>query len=174
MLTLEALNLHLTSVLAVLRPGRRHRKVEAVLLAAHATAYVSLLVVTMTWQQALVFLLIHQALFGIYLGCSFAPGHKGMPILAPEQAADPFLRQVLTSRNVTGGRLAEVLMGGLNYQIEHHLFPSMARPNLHHAQRVVQRFCENRGVSYAQASPIETYTAVLQHLHAVGAELRRN
>jgi hypothetical protein len=72
--------------LAVLRPGLRHRKVEAVLLAAHATAYVSLLVVAMTWQQVLVFFLIHQALFGIYLGCSFAPGDKGMPILAPEVA----------------------------------------------------------------------------------------
>ena len=174
MLTLEALNLHCASVLAVLRPGLRHRRVEAALLAVHATAFVSLLVVALTWQQALVFFLVHQALFGIYLGCSFAPGHKGMPILAAEQAADPLLRQVLTSRNVRGGRVAEVLMGGLNYQIEHHLFPSMPRPNLHRAQPVVQRFCEERGVSYAQASPVETYTAVLRHLDAVGADLRRN
>jgi hypothetical protein len=73
--------------LAVLRPGLRHRKVEAVLLAAHATAYVSLLVVAMTWQQVLVFFLIHQALFGIYLGCSFAPGDKGMPILQKSRPA---------------------------------------------------------------------------------------
>jgi fatty acid desaturase len=144
-----------------------------VLLAAHAVAYVFLLVVALTWQQALVFFFLHQALFGIYLGCSFAPGHKGMPILAPAQAADPLLRQVLTSRNVTGGRVAEVVMGGLNYQIEHHLFPSMPRPHLHRAQRVVQGFCEERGVSYAQASPIETYTAVLRHLNAVGNNLRR-
>jgi fatty acid desaturase len=173
MLTLEALNLHLASALAVLRPGLRHRRVEALLLVVHAAGYVSLLAVALTWQQALVFFLLHQAFFGIYLGCSFAPGHKGMPILTSEQAADPLLRQVLTSRNVTGGRVAEVLMGGLNYQVEHHLFPSMARPNLHRAQPVVQRFCEDRGVSYAQASPVETYTAVLRHLHAVGADLRR-
>jgi fatty acid desaturase len=173
MLTLEALNLHLASARAVLRPGLRHRRVEAALLAAHAIAYVSLLVVALTWQQALVFFFLHQALFGIYLGCSFAPGHKGMPILAPALAADPLLRQVLTSRNVTGGRVAEVLMGGLNYQIEHHLFPSMPRPHLHRAQRIVQVFCEERGVSYAQASPIKTYTAVLRHLNAVGNDLRR-
>jgi fatty acid desaturase len=160
--------------LAVVRPGLRHRKVEAVMLAVHVTAYVSLLVVALTWQQALVFFLVHQALFGIYLGCSFAPGHKGMPILVPELAADPLLRQVLTSRNVRGGRVAEVLMGGLNYQIEHHLFPSMPRPSLHRAQHVVQRFCEDRGVSYAQASAVETYTAVLGHLHEVGADLRRS
>ena len=174
MLTLEALNLHLASVLAVLRPGLRHRGVEAMLLSAHAAAYMSLLVVALTWQQALVFFLLHQAFFGVYLGCSFAPGHKGMPVLSPEQAADPLLRQVLTSRNVRGGRVTEMLIGGLNYQIEHHLFPSMPRPSLHRAQRIVQRFCEERGVSYAQATPVETYTAVLRHLDAVGADLRQS
>ena len=62
MLTLEALNLHLSGVLAVLRPGLRHRRVEAVMLAVHVTAYVSLLVFALTWQQALVFFLVHQAL----------------------------------------------------------------------------------------------------------------
>jgi fatty acid desaturase len=67
-----------------------------------------------------------------------------------------------------------VLIGGLNYQIEHHLFPSMCRPNLHRAQRVVHRFCEQRGVSFAQASLVETYAAVLRYLNAVGADLRHN
>ena len=47
------------------------------------------------------------------------------------------LRQVLTSRNVRGGRVVDFALGGLNYQIEHHLFPSMPRPELAHAQRVV-------------------------------------
>ena len=78
------------------------------------------------------------------------------------------------SRNIRGSALVDFAMGGLNYQIEHHLFPSMPRPNLHRAQRVVQRFCEDRGVSYAQASVVETYTAVLRHLHTVGADLRRS
>ena len=70
--------------------------------------------------------------------------------------------------------MVTMALGGLNYQIEHHLFPSMPRPSLHRAQRIVQRFCEERGVSYAQASPVETYTAVLRHLNAVGADLRQN
>lgn len=172
MLTLEAVNLHASSVIAILRPGLRHRRVEASLLAAHFVGYVALLLLTLTWQQALVFVVAHQALFGVYLGASFAPGHKGMPVLAPEQAADPLLRQVLTSRNVRGGRVAEVLMGGLNYQIEHHLFPSMPRPSLHRAQQVVRRYCLDHGVSYAEASVAETYVAVLRHLDSVGSRLR--
>ena len=61
------------------------------------------------------------------MGCSFAPNHKGMPTIAPEEELDFLRRQVLTSRNVRGGLLTDFALGGLNYQIEHHLFPSMPR-----------------------------------------------
>jgi fatty acid desaturase len=172
MLTLEGLNLHASSVRALLRPGLKHRRTEAALLGLHVVAYVALLVFTLTWQQGLVFLALHQVVFGVYLGLSFAPGHKGMPVLDAEQAADPLLRQVLTSRNVRGGVALEWLMGGLNFQIEHHLFPSMPRPHLRRAQHVVRRFCEEHGVSYAEVSVRATYVAVIRHLDSVGAELR--
>ena len=47
---------------------------------------------------------------------------------APDDRLDFLRRQVLTSRNVRGGRFTDFALGGLNYQIEHHLFPSMPRP----------------------------------------------
>jgi fatty acid desaturase len=169
---LEALNLHVRGVQSVLRPGLRHRTTESVLLLEHYLAYLGLLATVLTWSQALVFATVHQVVFGIYLGLSFAPGHKGMPVLGPEQAADPLLRQVLTSRNVRGGRLTELALGGLNYQIEHHLFPSMPRPNLHRAQRVVRSYCEVRGIAYAELSAVRTYATVAGHLDAVGHDLR--
>ncbi|CAN5552345.1 acyl-CoA desaturase [soil metagenome] len=172
MLTLEGLNLHASSVRAVLRPGLKHRRTEALLLAINLAAYVVLLALTLTWGQALVFFAVHQVVFGVYLGCSFAPGHKGMPMLGPEQAADPLLRQVLTSRNVRGGPLLSAMMGGLNFQIAHHLFPSLPRPHLRPAQRVVRRFCEEHGVSYEEATVRATYAAVIRHLDDVGADLR--
>jgi fatty acid desaturase len=65
-------------------------------------------------------------------------------------------------------------LGGLNYQIEHHLFPSMPRPNLRRAQPVVRAFCAEKGVEYAQCGWLRTYGYVLAHLHAVGAPLRRS
>lgn len=173
LLLLEALNLHVTSIRAVLRPGLRNRAAEAVLLAGHFAAYAYLLITTMSLLQAAVFVAIHQGLLGLYLGCSFAPNHKGMPVLPPEQASDPLLRQVMTSRNVRGGPVVDVVLGGLNYQIEHHLFPSMPRPNLRRAQPVVRRFCERHGVPYEEASAFRSYGDVLRHLHAVGTELRQ-
>ena len=168
----EAVNLHVSSVRHLLQPGVRLRVPEALLLTTHVVAYVALLATTLTWPQALLFFAAHKGVQGLYLGCSFAPNHKGMPILDADEAADPLLRQVLTSRNVRGGPFVDVVLGGLNYQIEHHLFPSMPRANLRHAQPVVQKFCDDRGIRYLQCSAIASYTAALTHLHEVGAELR--
>ena len=171
-LTLEAFNLRISSVRALVRPGVRHRGREAVLLLGHAVLYVGLLVATMTWGQALAFLFLHQALFGVYLGSSFAPSHKGMPVLSEDDASDPLLRQVLTSRNVRGGPWVDLALGGLNLQIEHHLFPSMPRPNLRRAHPVIREHCRRRGIPFQEVSLFGAYGAALHHLHDVGAPLR--
>ena len=71
--------------------------------------------------KAVVFIGVQQGLFGLYLGACFAPNHKGMLILDAADRSDFLRRQVLTSRNVRGGWLTDLAMGGLNYQIEHHL-----------------------------------------------------
>ena len=172
MLTLEAWNLHLSSVRAVLRPGLHHRWTEALLLLGYAVLYLALLATTMTWAQALAFVVVHHGLFGVYLGCSFAPSHKGMPTLTPAENADPLLRQVLSSRNILGGPFVDLALGGLNLQIEHHLFPSMPRPNLRRAQPIVERHCRAHGIPYAESTLLGSYGLALRHLHRVGAPLR--
>jgi fatty acid desaturase len=73
---------------------------------------------------------------------------------------------------VNGGRLTDYVLGGLNYQIEHHLFPKMPRPNLRHAQSVVRAYCDAHDLGYTQTSAMRSYTQVLAHLHEVGAALR--
>lgn len=103
LLTLEAMNLHVSSARALMRPGARDRGLESMLLVVHVAAYLTLLVAALTWQQAVVFAVAHQAVFGIYLECSFAPGHKGMPVLDPDKAEDSLLRQVLTSATCGAG-----------------------------------------------------------------------
>ena len=91
-----------------------------------------------------------------------------MPVLPASDNTDFLRRQVLTSRNVDGGRLTDFALGGLNYQIEHHLFPSMPRPNLRRAQPLVVAFCAEKEVPYAQASLLGSYGQALGHLAAVG------
>jgi fatty acid desaturase len=173
LLLLEAAHLHLASAKAVLGGSGRANTVEGLLLVAHVAGYLTALVLVLSPLRAVVFVLVHQGLFGLYLGCSFAPNHKGMPTLTEAEELDFLRRQVLTSRNVTGSRRVDFVLGGLNYQIEHHLFPSMPRPNLRHAQPLVRAFCAHHGLPYAEASLFGSYAQAVRHLHAVGAPLRR-
>jgi len=157
LLLLEAAHLHTASVKAVLGGRERLDRVEALLLLVHAAAYFAALLLVLSPLRAAVFLLVQQGLFGLYLGCCFAPNHKGMPMLEGGKEPDYLRRQVLTSRNVRGSRVVDFLMGGLNYQIEHHLFPSMPRPNLRRAQPLVRAFCAERGVSYSESGVFGSY-----------------
>jgi fatty acid desaturase len=79
---------------------------------------------------------------------------------------------VLTARNVYGNPVTDWVYGGLNYQIEHHLFPSMSRNRLRLAQRIVAAFCRERGISYHETSVIRSYGEILQSLRTAAAPLQ--
>jgi fatty acid desaturase len=174
MLLLEGLSLHIAGIREAAGGGRRGarwtpaRRAEAGLLALHHVAYLGALLVVLGPVEALAFLAVHQGLFGVYMGCSFAPNHKGMPVLGPDERPDFLRGQVLTSRNVRGGWLVHVALGGLNCQIEHHLFPSMPRPALLRARVLVREFCARRGVAYRETGLIDSYALVLRHLDDAG------
>ena len=67
-----------------------------------------------------------------------------------------------------GGVLVDWFLGGLNYQTEHHLFPSMPRPSLRRAQPLVRAFCAERGITYTETSLPGSYVAVPRYLNRVG------
>ncbi|MDN5751501.1 MAG: acyl-CoA desaturase [Pseudonocardia sp.] len=172
MLLLQGIALHVYSVMA-LRESYRTRPVEAGLLVAHLVAYVAVVLVVLPPLQALAFVAVHQGLFGAYMGCAFAPNHKGMPVVTDAEQLDYLRRQVLTSRNVSGGRFVDTVLGGLNLQIEHHLFPSMPSPSLRAAAPLVREFCREREVAYTETTLVDSYRQVLRHLRDVGAEAGR-
>jgi fatty acid desaturase len=168
MLLLEAISLHVSSIRAVTSRASRHGPVETALLAVHVIGYLAIVLLVLSPVKAVVFVLVQQGLFGVYLGSSFAPNHKGMAVLPEGDQTDFLRRQVLTSRNVRGSWLTDFALGGLNYQIEHHLFPSMPRPNLRRSQALIAAFCRQREVPYCETSLIGSYAQALRHLNAVG------
>jgi fatty acid desaturase len=172
LLLLEAGHLHVASLKSIGRGRGRANAVEALLLLVHVAGYVTALLLVLPPAQSVAFALVQQGLFGLYLGCSFAPNHKGMPTLTQAEELDFLRTQVLTSRNVRGSRVVDFLLGGLNYQIEHHLFPNMPRPNLRHAQPLVRAFCRQHDLPYTESTLFGSYTEALRHLHAVGVPLR--
>ncbi|KUL52899.1 MULTISPECIES: fatty acid desaturase family protein [unclassified Streptomyces] len=173
LLTLEGFNLHVAGVRALADRSLKQRRIEGGLLVAHFALYLGALFLVLSPGKAVVFLVVHQCLFGVYLGAIFAPNHKGMPTLTGGDRPDFLRRQVLTSRNVRGNWFTDVVLGGLNYQIEHHLFPSMPSPNLRKAQHVVRRYCDTLGVTYLQTSLIASYGQALRSLHQAGSPLRQ-
>jgi hypothetical protein len=150
----------------------KHALIEALLLATHYLLYVGLLLLRLNIWQAVVFIIIHEVFFGLYLGSIVAPNHKGMLILDKDSPMDFLRRQVLTSRTVRGSLLVDFWYGGLNYQIEHHLFPTMPRNKLRKAQAIVKAFCIEHAITYHEASMLQSYREILHHLHKVSAPLR--
>ncbi|MER5973216.1 acyl-CoA desaturase [Streptomyces sp. NPDC002055] len=173
LLTLEAFNLHASGLRALTNRRLKHRTLDGVLLSTHVTAYLAALFLVLPPGMATAFLAVHQGLFGVYVGSVFAPNHKGMPIVTGKDPLDYLRRQVLTARNVRGGWLTDLVMGGLNRQIEHHLFPSMPSPHLRKAQPLVRDYCHEVGVDYAETSLTASWRQALTSLHRAGAPLRR-
>ncbi len=173
MLLLEGIALKIYGFQYLRRQPVRERMLEGLLLVAHLVGYFALLFTVMSPGKAVVFAVVHHALFGLHLGMAFAPNHKGMEMPDPDGERWGHLRrQVVTSRNVRGGILTDWFLGGLNYQIEHHLFPSMARPNLRLVQPLVRAHCRALGMPYTETGLIDSYRQALTHMHEVGEPLR--
>nr|WP_022900380.1 acyl-CoA desaturase [Humibacter albus] len=173
LLSLEGVNLHLLSLKLLFgRHDVKHRKTEITLIALRFGLYLGALFFFLPPGIAAAFIGVQMAVFGIYMGASFAPNHKGMPVIPADAKLDFFSKQVLTSRNIRGGWWATTLFGGLNYQVEHHLFPSMARPHLAKARLLVREHCATHGVAYTEANLFESYGIVIAYLNRVGLQAR--
>jgi len=173
LLTLEGLNLHVTSMRTLLAaPRGRQRTVELAILGARLGAYLAVLVVVLPPGLAAAFLGVQLAVFGVYMGASFAPNHKGMPVVPEDGRLDFLRKQVLTSRNIRGGRAMTALMGGLNHQVEHHLFPSMPRPHLAQARELVRAHCARESIPYTETGLVRSYAIVVAYLNRVGLAAR--
>ncbi len=169
MLMLEGAALHWDGVRRVLGRGRVERRwVEISFLGLRFASVVGLAFWVLSPGKAIAFLAVQLAVFGFYMGFSFAPNHIGMPLVSPKLKLDFLRRQVLMSRNITGGPLMSVFMGGLNFQVEHHLFPSMARPHLRKIQPLVAAYCADQGVPYTQTSLWSAYRSIIGYLNTVG------
>ena len=173
LLLLEGLNRHVKSIRSLItRSPVKGRWIEVGMLAARFMIYFGLIFWLLPFGMAWAFIGVQLAVFGLYMGATFAPNHKGMPIVPADVKLDFLSKQVRTSRNIAGGWWATILMGGLNYQIEHHLFPSMPRPHLRAARTLVREHCRSNDVPYVETSLLSSYRTVIGYLNRVGLAAR--
>ena len=116
----------------------------------------------------LVTVALSQIFAGLYLACVVAPNHIGMPVW-PASAMLPFVeQQLLSSRNVSPSPVNDFFFGGLNYQIEHHLFPSMPRRNFRAARTLVRPFCAQHHLAYTELGVVAVFRLLVRELPRVG------
>jgi fatty acid desaturase len=142
------------------------RAIEASALVLSTAAWLSPLAVLGWWW--LVVYVTSQSLAGLYLALAIAPNHKGMPTWPAGAQVSYLERQVLSSRNITPNPFWDFVFGGLNYQVEHHLFPNMPRVNFSRARQFVKPFCIEHGLGYAEMGAFASYALVIAELRRVG------
>ncbi|MGH2371495.1 MAG: fatty acid desaturase family protein [Chloroflexota bacterium] len=173
MFAIGAPSWRLYSVQEVMWHRPRFALVEGLLLVVHFIWYFGLVFASLGLRRGLLFMGLHQGLMGLYMGSVFAPNHKGMLVLEKDSQMDFLRQQVLTSRNVRPSAFHDFWYGGLNYQIEHHLFPSMPRNRLGEARAIAKAFCARQDIPYHETGMLQSFKEVLQFMHHVSAPLRR-
>lgn len=166
---LEGISLHLSSIHRAFSRDRMHNRIPEIgTLLLHHLGYIAIVFLVLSPVKALLFLAVQVGLFGFFMGMAFAPNHKGMPIVPKEMRLDFLRRQVMMSRNIRGNLFVDFIMGGLNYQIEHHLFPNMPRVHLRKAAPIIEAYCVERGVPYTATTMRESYGIVRRYIDVVG------
>ncbi|HEY8741389.1 MAG TPA: acyl-CoA desaturase, partial [Candidatus Dormibacteraeota bacterium] len=172
LLFLLGFSMHGSSYIHLAGREARHRGEEIALLALHNVAYFGFVLAVLGPWKGLLVVVLHKASGGFYLASVFAPNHKGMPQTDAAHRLDFLRAQVLTARNVRASRVKDFWYGSLNYQIEHHLFPTMPRNNLRHAHSLIKAYCAEIDVPFYEASMMQSYRELLVFLHEVGRPLR--
>ncbi len=167
MLLLAGLGLHVSAIKHAFRRNSTAGNLERALLIFRLGVYPAAIILLLGPGVGAAFLGVQVATFGVYMGMSFAPNHKGMPIISAKSKLDFVRKQVLTSRNIKG-RGMTTFFGGLNYQIEHHLFPSMPRPHLPRAATLVREHCAQLKLPYTETTFAQSYARVVEYLNRVG------
>ena len=167
LLAFSVLSTKINGLAYVLKGKAKYSRFETVAFLLHGLLYVGFLLAVLPLAEAICIAVLHHALTGLYLGLIFAPNHKGMAVFSEKDRPDYLHSQVLTSRNIRPNLVIDSLYGGLNYQIEHHLFPTMPRNNLRGARPIVRAFCLSHGIDYRETSILRSYAEVLGHLKQV-------
>jgi fatty acid desaturase len=169
---LEAISKRRGVILFLLNRRPKFHRTEVVLTAVHYVWYLTLLFAVLPPWQAVLFIVVHQSLYGVCMAAVFAHNHIGMPLMPKKSGLNFLRREVVTARNLKSTRLTNFWWGGVNYHIEHHLFTNMPRCNLREAQRIVKEFCTTRSIPYHQIGVLQSYKEILRFLYQASTPLR--
>jgi fatty acid desaturase len=153
---------------AVLASPRRYR-LDAAMLLAHLALWFGLpcLLLGVPVERALLAYLIPVTLLGPYLAAIFWVNHIGMPLVRKAESFSFFEHQVVTSRTIASPPALDWLFGGLNFQIEHHLFPQVPSRRLAAVQAIVREHFARHRIAYPGVGWRSALRSIATHLRSV-------
>ena len=159
--------------LAYMWKNKKESLIDFLLMIVHFFLFIGLAAYFIGVIKALVLYILTCMLIGFYLGVAFTPNHVGMKTFTDADSTNYLTQQVISSRNVKGGAFLTILLGGLNYQIEHHLFPQVSRKNLPGMKKIVKEFCGKIEISYRDDTLSKAWKDIFIYLNEVGKNARR-
>jgi linoleoyl-CoA desaturase len=112
----------------------------------------------------------------IYSAATIFCGHVGESVKShprgtkPKSRGEWYAMQVESANNYQVGWFVSVLCGGLDHQIEHHLFPRMPPQRLREIAPEVRALCEKHGVEYRSESWGRTLKKALRYVADLSKE----
>jgi fatty acid desaturase len=116
------------------------------------------------WPAALLAYVSVSCLSSLMTASVFIPNHIGMRRLDHGHHVGYLEQQVTSSRNIANPRLLDFYYGGLNSQIEHHLFPHATHNRYREMRPIVRAFCDARGIAYHEVTLYRALASVGNHL----------
>lgn len=134
-------------------PAQRRREhwIDLAMLLLHYAVWVFLPMLYLPAQDVLLFTVLRFALMSYGMFALFAPAHfpAEAAMLEPGVADDDWAAaQTVTAVNFRTGWLGRLICGGVEYQIEHHLFPTISPTHYPELSAKVRAFCEEHGYPY--------------------------
>ena len=156
------------SEIPVLRDLRRN-PLDGAMLILHFTLWFGLpcLILDLSFEKALLAYLIPLTLLGPHLAAIFWVNHIGMPLVEKVERFSFFEHQYVTSRTITNPPAWDWLFGGLNFQIEHHLFPQVPSVRLPAVQAIVRGHFALHRIAYHGVPWWGAVRSIAAHLRMV-------
>jgi fatty acid desaturase len=104
---------------------------------------------------------------GPYLAAIFWVNHVGMPLIEKVDSFSFLEHQAVTSRTVINPRVLDWFFGGLNFQIEHHLYPQIPSFRLRQVQKIVRPSLEAEEIPYQAVSFAQAVRDIAAHFRFI-------
>jgi fatty acid desaturase len=135
-------------------PNRRRRDylIDVGAMLVHYIVWIAVPMAFFPASSVLLFYLLRVGLMGYAMFAVLAPGHfpaEAICLGKVDMVEDNFaLRQAVTSLNFRTGFIGRLMCSGLEYQIEHHIFPSLSHVYYPKVSRLIEEFCRENGYPY--------------------------